>query len=111
MRAAMSVMSGFQGDKILVLGDMLELGEKENEFHAELKNAVYGCGAKTVICIGTRMRALYDALQNVEKYHFLSSDASLDTLKSVAKQGTNVLFKGSNSMRLCDLVKSFKGEN
>lgn len=111
MRAAMSVISGFTGDKILVLGDMLELGEKENEFHAELTDAVYACGAKTVICIGARMRALYDALEKVEKYHFLSGDASLDTLKSVAKEGTNVLFKGSNSMRLCDLVKSFKGEN
>ncbi len=111
MRAAMSVMSGFLGDKILVLGDMLELGEKENEFHAELKSAVYGCGAKTVICIGSRMKSLYDALENVEKYHFLTGDDAFDTLKTVVKTGDNVLFKGSNSMRLCDLVKKFKGEN
>ena len=111
MRAAMSVMSGFEGKKILVLGDMLELGAQENEFHAQLKDAVVACGAKTVICIGTRMKHLYDALENIEKYHFLNGADALDTLKSVAKSGDNVLFKGSNSMRLCDVVKSFKGEN
>ncbi len=111
MRAAMSVMSGFEGKKILVLGDMLELGLSENEFHAELKDAVYGCGATTVFCIGTRMKYLYDSLENIEKYHFLKGSDALETLKSVAKTGDSVLFKGSNSMRLCDLVKSFKGEN
>ena len=110
MCAAMSVMSGFEGEKILVLADMLELGEKENEFHAGLKDAVIGCGAKTVFCIGARMKHLYDALENVEKYHFLTGADALETLKSVAKQGDNILFKGSNSMRLCDVVKQFKGE-
>lgn len=111
MRAAMSVMSGFEGDKILVLGDMLELGEHENEFHAELKDAVCSCGAKAVLCIGTRMKQLYNSLENIEKYHFLTGTDALGTLKSIVKTGDNVLFKGSNSMRLCDLVKKFKGEN
>ncbi len=112
MRAAMSVFSGFTGKKTLVLADMLELGLSAGQFHKQLADDVYACGASTVICIGELMKNLYDALDaRVEKYHFACADDAQDTLKSVVKQGESVLFKGSNSMKLCDLVSKFKGEN
>lgn len=111
MRAAMSVISGFTGEKTLVLGDMLELGKVQNEAHASLAKDVYGCGVARVICIGSLMKNLYDALDSrVEKYHCTTHDEALGILKQTVKQGGCVLFKGSNSMRLFDLAKRFKGE-
>ena len=82
MRAAMSVMSGFSGKKTLVLGDMLELGQVENEAHANLANDVYKCGAARVICLGNLMKNLYDALDlRVEKHHCTTHDEALEILK------------------------------
>jgi len=111
MRAAMSVMSGFDGRKILVLGDMFELGSIETEAHKNLASDVYGCGADTVICVGNLMKNLYDALDSrVKKYHCTTHDEALGILKSTVAEGDCVLFKGSNSMRLFDLASRFKGE-
>ncbi len=111
MRAAMSVLSGFLGNKTLVLGDMLELGQVENEAHANLAQDVYACGAARVICLGTLMKNLYDALDSrVQKHHCQTHDEALEILKKTVVKGDCVLFKGSNSMKLFDLAARFKGE-
>jgi len=111
MRAAMSVMSGFAGNKTLVLGDMLELGAVENDAHAALAQDVYDCGATRVICLGRLMKNLYDALDSrVQKHYCLTHDEALEILKATIGAGDCVLFKGSNSMKLFELSARFKGE-
>ncbi len=111
MRAAMSVVSGFSGNKTLVLGDMLELGSVENAAHAGLADYVYKCGACRVICIGNLMKNLYDALDTrAQKYCCATHDEALEILKKTVKSGDCVLFKGSNAMDLGTLALRFKGE-
>ncbi len=110
MRASMSVLSSFAGRHILVLADMLELGDMTQASHAGLADAVYGCQAGAVICIGKHMKSLYNALEGVEKYSLDNNDDALEILRKTVKSGDTVLFKGSNSMGLSTLVKRFKGE-
>lgn len=111
MRAAMSVMSGFAGRKILVLGDMFELGSIEVSAHKDLAPLIYDCGADTVICVGNLMKNLYDVLDSrVKKHHCTTHDAALEILKQTVTKGDSVLFKASNSMKLFELSARFRGE-
>ena len=110
MRASMSVMSGLAGRHILVLADMLELGDMTESAHAGLKDAVMACKPYHVICVGKHMQSLYNALENVQKSSCADNGAALEILIGTVKKGDVVLFKGSNSMNLADLVTRFKGE-
>ncbi len=110
MKASMSVLSSFEGRHILVLADMLELGDFAQKAHKDLKDAVYACNAYAVICIGNLMKNLYDALDGVQKYWCTNNDDALKILNDTLKTGDTVLFKGSNSMNLSGLVEKFKGE-
>ena len=110
MRASMSVLSSFAGRHLLVLADMLELGNMTEDAHTGLADAVYGCRADAVICIGKYMKSLYNTLEGVEKYACDDNDRALEILRDIVKAGDTVLFKGSNSMGLAGLVKKFKGE-
>lgn len=110
MRASMNVMGGFSGRRILVLADMLELGEMAPSAHASLNTDIRKINADLVICIGDNMKYLYEALDGISAYHCDGNAKALELLKTHVRTGDNILFKGSNSMRLCDLVKEFKGE-
>ncbi|QER68088.1 UDP-N-acetylmuramoyl-tripeptide--D-alanyl-D-alanine ligase [Paucilactobacillus nenjiangensis] len=54
------------GKRIVVLGDMLELGEQSNDFHRDLSEVFDPEKINEVYLIGPHMKALYDAL--VEDY-------------------------------------------
>lgn len=110
MTASMTVMGGFEGRKVLVLADMLELGDLAKSAHSDLAKTVKKINADVVICIGELMKNLYNALDGVEKYHCENNDRALKILISCVKQGDNILFKGSNSMDLAGLLAKFKGE-
>ncbi len=110
MKAAMNVIKGFENRTVLVLGDMLELGDIAVSAHKSLAKSVYDCKAQLVICIGPLMKNLYDELENVQKYHVQNNDEALEILKNTVVKGDILLFKGSNSMQLPYLLEKFKGE-
>lgn len=110
MRASMNVMGGFSGRRILVLADMLELGDIAPSAHASLSDDIRKINADLVICIGDNMKYLYNALDGITAFHCTDNGKALEILKVHVSAGDNILFKGSNSMRLCDLVTEFKGE-
>ncbi|MBQ8606242.1 MAG: UDP-N-acetylmuramoyl-tripeptide--D-alanyl-D-alanine ligase [Clostridia bacterium] len=111
MNASMDVMQGFDGRKVVVLADMLELGDYSESAHAELSEPVKKLDAAVCICIGKYMKHLKNALDGRDGvYHCENNAQALEILKSTVKTGDNVLFKGSNSMNLSDLLNKFKGE-
>jgi UDP-N-acetylmuramoyl-tripeptide--D-alanyl-D-alanine ligase len=112
MAAAMDVFSRAMpsgGEKVLVLGDMLELGPEGPRLHAELEDAVLATGATRIFLVGKAISALADALgrDRVTGYAPSVDDIAGDILASLA-YGDAVMVKGSKGVRLAGLVKSIR---
>ena len=112
MAAALDVFAGQKaadGRKVLVLGDMLELGEKGPLLHAALKDAVLATGAEAVYLVGPGMAALADALgPEIVTGHKLTTDEIADSVLADLAYGDAVMVKGSNGVRLSGLVKQIR---
>lgn len=88
-------------DIILVLGDMLELGDESPQYHKELGEFIKGQKVKAVYLLGKEMSYAMAPLKDICVYHSESADNLYDKLKELSfDSNTVVLFKGSRSMRL-----------
>ncbi|MFZ1627035.1 MAG: UDP-N-acetylmuramoyl-tripeptide--D-alanyl-D-alanine ligase [Candidatus Moraniibacteriota bacterium] len=101
--------------KVIILGDMLEIGPNSNEAHRSLRDAVVSSGATVFIGVGQHMRYLADALRGgnfPEKgiYHFLDPMAALDQISDIVRSGDLVLIKGSQGLRMELIVLRLLGE-
>lgn len=94
--------------KIVVIGDMLELGEKEVEFHREIAEELDPQRLNYVLTIGTIAENIYDAAkQNFPEgtcFHFESKEELLEKLKEIITPNTLVMVKASRAMKLEDIV-------
>ena len=97
------------GRKAIILGDMLELGERSAEFHASLKNAVIGSGAERVYLVGPAMLALRDALgaDRVTAHASTAVEMTEIVLNDLA-YGDAVMVKGSNGVGLSKIVAEIR---
>ena len=99
VKAALNLLSQFKGRKIVILSDMLELGEKSKEFHIELVNPIMECKIDVVLSVGTNMKFLYDNLKpDIKKVHF-NRLSDCDVLSYIQK-GDNILVKGSRGTKM-----------
>src|SRR5690606_687675 len=66
MKAAIQFVQAttIRDDKWLVLGDMLELGENEEQFHKQLSEVIDAKEISKVCLFGPRMKWLYEQLLN-----------------------------------------------
>jgi UDP-N-acetylmuramoyl-tripeptide--D-alanyl-D-alanine ligase len=112
MRAALDVFASVAapgGRKIVILGDMLELGDAARELHAGLAPAVRASGADRVVLVGKAMAALQDALAGWgEVRHFDDAKALASVLGDTLAYGDAVMVKGSNGVRLTQLVEEIR---
>jgi len=112
MAAALDVYSNVKapdGSKVLVLGDMLELGPLSPELHASLKDAVISANPDKVFLVGQAIEGLRDALgEGYVTGHALKVDDIAETILSSLAFGDAVMIKGSNGVRLSSLVKSIR---
>ena len=96
--------------KIAVLGEMRELGEKSDEYHAALAGPVRDAGVQLVILVGEQMRPLAEALEGqVEIVHVPDAAAARDRLMATLEAGDAVLIKGSNGVGLAAVVAALAG--
>ncbi|WP_066822765.1 UDP-N-acetylmuramoyl-tripeptide--D-alanyl-D-alanine ligase [Sphingomonas mali] len=96
--------------KIAVLGEMRELGDKSDEYHAALAGPVRDAGVQLVILVGERMKPLAEALEGqVEIVHVPDAAAARDRLMATLEAGDAVLIKGSNGVGLSALVAALAG--
>ncbi len=89
------------GRRIAMLGDMLELGSGEAVLHSELADHSAMEGIDRVVCVGQRMRALYDALPGErQKSWFETAEELARTVHKHLAAGDVVLVKGSKGSRV-----------
>ena len=95
-------------DVVLVLGDMLELGEKEADYHSELGKYINEQQLKTVYFFGELSK---NTIRNVDKkpaYHCKDRKELLERLKKADITAKTVfLFKGSRGMKLEEVYNDF----
>jgi UDP-N-acetylmuramoyl-tripeptide--D-alanyl-D-alanine ligase len=103
------------GRKIAVLGDMLELGEGEMDFHLDLGRKVAQSGINLLITVGDLAKFIGEGAKEAG---FLTGDVlsfennqevSLYLLENL-KEGDLVLVKGSRKMRTEEIVFSLKSQ-
>ena len=86
------------------LGDMLELGPKEEDFHRGLAPSLQRLKVQNVLLYGPRMKALFDELkkQNFQGQvnHFSSHEEMAQQLTRGIQPSDAILIKGSRGMRM-----------
>ncbi|MCW3847544.1 UDP-N-acetylmuramoyl-tripeptide--D-alanyl-D-alanine ligase [Sphingomonas sp. LB-2] len=106
MRVTLEVLGHEQAArKIAVLGEMRELGEHSEAFHAELSGPIEAAGLDYLILVGELMEPLANALEgHVDFVHVPDATAARDHLLDMLGPGDAVLIKGSNGVRLSNVV-------
>ncbi|MEC8476044.1 MAG: cyanophycin synthetase, partial [Pseudomonadota bacterium] len=110
MVAALKTLGQFarlgQGRRIAVLGDMKELGGQGDALHKSLVEHIVNTDVDIVFTVGAQMKLLQEALPGGRRgAHAKSVDDLKSFLTREVHAGDAVMVKGSNSMRLSELVK------
>lgn len=106
----------YRGKKIAVVGDMLELGPKEDRFHQDVGTHLASLRFGRLITVGQRALKIAHGAEksgydSAKITHFdNSADAGL-FLKQVAEPGSVILFKASRGIHLEKAVEVFRDEN
>jgi UDP-N-acetylmuramoyl-tripeptide--D-alanyl-D-alanine ligase len=113
MAEAISTLSGRAGlRRIAILGDMLELGARENDYHAAIVENLVSAGTDLVFCAGTLMKYLWDGLPASQRGAYAPSAADLAPLVVAAIQaGDVVMVKGSNGSKMAEVVRALSALN
>ena len=110
--AALNLLDDMKGNRIAVLGDMLELGSYEQEGHLKVARRA-SVVANRLVVVGTLGRVIGEEALRVgmapERVFFASDNEQVvDYLKRVLKQGDYVLVKGSRGLRMEQIVDGLK---
>ena len=98
MSATLETFAAQAGRRIAILGDMRELGDDAERYHAEL--AALCTPLDGVICVGDTIRALYDRLPKTQRLGFADRADSTFAARCAAElaPGDRVVVKGSNAV-------------
>ncbi|MBD8026495.1 UDP-N-acetylmuramoyl-tripeptide--D-alanyl-D-alanine ligase [Ureibacillus sp. Re31] len=99
-------------DKWLVLGDMLELGENEKQFHEQIASVIDESKISRVCLFGPRMKWLYEQLKDkFAETNLLYTNEDYEQIVQFINQYADdqslILLKGSRGMKLETILKSF----
>jgi UDP-N-acetylmuramoyl-tripeptide--D-alanyl-D-alanine ligase len=111
VRAALITLSKMRaGRKIVVLGDMLDLGPNADTFHTALTAQIFSMGLSSVFLLGEKARLLRQTLvasgfSQDRIFVFDHPDAVGASLTEFLREGDAVLIKGSRDMRMEKIVE------
>ena len=93
----------FTNDRILIIGDMLELGEYSKSAHKQIVNLIIDLSFDKVITVGENFFEISNTPNYFKKYHSTDELIKFISLKGVKEK--NILIKGSRSLRLEKILK------
>lgn len=100
MRASIGNFSRMEADaKMLILGDMLELGTDSADEHQKVIDYLQECGLENVLLVGNQFAATRHAFPC-----FADAPTLIEHLKQHKPQGQTILIKGSNGIKLNTVV-------
>lgn len=113
MKAAIETLSELvkDGRKIAVMGDMLELGDVEEEAHREVGRQLAAHGFSAVVTRGRLGALIAEGAKSsgiAEAYCCESHEEAAAKLKEILQPGDTVLFKGSRGMQMEKIIELLK---
>ena len=106
VRAAIDVLAELPGPRLLVLGDMGEVGQQGPDFHAEVGAYAAQRGLEALMTLGDLCRHSAQAFGQAQ--HFQDMDSLLLAVTAQAVGFPSVLVKGSRSMRMERVVQALQ---
>ena len=103
MRGAIDVLASMKGTKILVIGDMAELGNNTNKYHQELGDYIKTSQIDFTLAVGRHTKITMQQLDKNE-FWFDSKEALLSKLLKIIDSKSIILVKGSRFMRMEEVV-------
>ena len=100
------------GRKVLIVGDMLELGAESARIHFEIGRWLASTEVDVILAVGKMCLSLAEGAhaQNARQVvkHFRGPMSLMGHLNAFIKDGDTVLVKGSNAMKLGRIVSALK---
>lgn len=109
VRAAIDVLAGMPAPRVLILGDMGEVGERSAEFHREVGAYAAERGVGALLALGDATRGSVEAFGSGAE-HFGSVEALCERAQALATPDSSVLVKGSRFMRMERVVSALAGK-
>ncbi len=106
VKAALAVLAQQAGKKVMVLGDMGELGADAAAMHAEIGLAARDAGVARLLALGELTKETVGAF-GAGAMHFERIEELLAELENELTPDTTVLVKGSRFMQMERVVNSF----
>jgi len=106
VKAALAVLAQQPGKKLLVLGDMGELGQDAAAMHAQIGLAARAAGVDRLLALGDLSKETVGAF-GAGAMHFERIQELLAELENALTPDTTVLVKGSRFMQMERVVNSF----
>ncbi len=109
VRAAIDVLAAEGGAKVLLLGDMGEVGERGVQFHLEIGHYARERGIDRLLAVGELSSACVAAFGEGAR-HFATVEALISAARAELRPSTTMLVKGSRFMRMERVVQALAGE-
>ena len=109
VKAALEVLKQINpepgGRRIVVLGDMLELGSQTREFHLNLKPLILEASINRVFCCGPMMEEMYKTLPLFLQAGVMpDSETLIPLILNELRQGDVILVKGSHESKVNKVI-------
>ena len=97
VKCGLDILNQYDKDKIIILGDMLELGNKSIKYHKKINKLLNKIDNKLVFTIGNYTKYIYSN-------HFDNINDLIDNLENINISDKCIYIKGSRKMNLDKVV-------
>ena len=111
--AALDLLASLPGRRVLVLGDMLELGQFAQEEHRKVGRQAARTGIDRLVTVGAGAAATAESARAIglPSVAVGSPAEALEVLRGLLQPGDTVLVKASRGMRLEEIVEGLRHAN
>ena len=109
VRAAIDVLAELPGPRLLVLGDMGEVGNQGPEFHAEVGAYAAEKGIDALFTLGELSLHAHRAFGTQKGQHFADMAAMQAAVSAVWRSVSSILVKGSRFMKMERVIDTING--
>ena len=103
VKAAIDVLSKYNGNNILVLGDLAETGDELNNHYQEIAKYAEQCQLDLLFTCGNSVQVVAQSFSAQAK-HFATQNELISALRNILNENVTVLVKGSRSSQMENVV-------